>query len=61
MRATILTVIAALLVNRVLGQAVTQIGDGQPQAPTATTEALVSQISDHQPQAPITVITPSIP
>jgi len=59
MRATILSVIAALLVNRVLGQAVTQIGDGQPQAPTATTLALVSQITDHQPQAPISVITPS--
>lgn len=34
------------------GSPVSQIGDGQPQAPSATTRIPVSQIPDGQPQAP---------
>lgn len=38
---------------------VSQIGDGQPQAPSATTRVPISQISDGQPQAP--TATPRAP
>lgn len=41
------------------GNPVSQIGDGQPQAPSATPRVPISQISDGQPQAP--TATPRAP
>lgn len=62
----LLSVAAVLLGQQVIGGLVSEISDGQPQAPTlvshissgqpqaTTSQALVSQITDGQPQAPVT-------